>query len=746
MGCGASNEAKGNDRAEDKKEEQQASQSKPAKDEPSQENENFDSGVAPTDKPADRSGADSPADADAPKDAGTDLNAFTFGEGGEESAFGGGFVAFGGGGSGGAFGEDHADEPDSPKPQAKPRRIAVSDECADADDTEWTAPVVEKSEEDKALIAAVLKRNPLLQNLDGADVDVVVNAMERKDFAAGARVLEQGGDGGTHYYVIAAGQVEIIKNNQLVCTFSEGQGFGEMELLYVQPVVATVRCRVDTKTWALDRKTYKKTVMRLALERRKLYSELLSNVDFLENMTEYERQTLADALSPVTLAPGESMIRRGEVNEWMYIIIEGTVEVLGAARPGTADAAAPDADAPLTHITDLERGSCVGELEFLNQHPAVADCIATTTVRACKLHRDHFELCMGPVTDVLRRTVRQDKYAYYQQQLQDIFDASAEGSTRAGASPSPTNSKRRRHRHAVSAEADGADDDADWTPPVVEKSPEALEQAQAAVRRCPLFSALSGQDSTVVVDALQPVSFPAGTRIIQEGAVPEEAYWYIISKGAVVLKQAGGDGEPEQELAVLTEGQSFGELDLMYSTPSVASAVALGAGDDGEAGIECFRLDRRTYRKIVMQVTVERRRLYRELLTGVPFLAQLTDPQQSSLADALSPCSFTSGELLCRHGHVNEWMFIVVDGVVEVFGADGNKVCDLRRGEMVGELEFFFKHKCVANCVAKTHVTTCRLHRDHFEACMGPVSGFVDEILKTEKYAYYKSAEKHSVA
>jgi CRP-like cAMP-binding protein len=429
-----------------------------------------------------------------------------------------------------------------------------------------------------------------------------------------------------------------------------------------------------------------------------------------------------------------------------------------AAVSASGGGGEPAGEVALAHVTDLEKGSCVGELEFLNQHPAVADCIARTAVRACKLHRDHFELCMGPVTDVLRRTVRQEKYAYYQDQLQDIFAASTEapgpstaGGAAASGSPSPSKS-RRRQRHAVSAEADGGDtDDAAFVPPVVPKSPEALEQADAAVRRCPLFSAVSGEDAKVVVDALQPVHFDAGVRIIQEGTVPEEAYWYIVSAGAVVLKQrvdddddtAGGEAvATERELALLAPGQSFGELDLMYSTPSVVSAVALG--DAG--GTDCFRLDRRTYRKIVMQVTVERRRLYRELLTGVPFLAQLTEPQQLSLADALSPCGFTSGELLCRHGFVNEWMYIIVDGVVEVFGADGNKVCDLRRGEMVGELEFFNKHKTLANCVAKTHVTTCRLHRDHFEGCMGPVSGFIDGLLKTDKYAYYKQADKQAVA
>jgi cAMP-dependent protein kinase regulator len=412
----------------------------------------------------------------------------------------------------------------------------------------------------------------------------------------------------------------------------------------------------------------------------------------------------------------------------MYIIIAGKVEVLGIADNQDEEAAATK------HICFLERGSCVGELEFLNQHPAVANCVAHTEVRACMLHRDHFELCMGPIMDVLRKTVRQDKYQYYNKHLED-FDASAENDNKAAAAAAARGGRHGRVRgNAVSAEVVDAAADAEYDPPVIAKQPQQLEQLSVTVKRCPLFSALNAQERAVVIGALEPVTIPAGTKIFTEGTVPEDPYWYIIHDGTVQQTKDNG----EVVVCDLKAGHSFGEMELMYSTPAHATTAVCG----GEP-LVAFRLDRRSYRKLVMAVCQERRRLYRELLSGVPFAAALSEQQSVGLADALTPIKFPPGEVMIKFGDHNEWMYIIVDGVVEVFQQNmKDKVCDLRRGEMVGELEFLNKHATVANCVAKTHVQALKLHRDHFEAAMGPCAGFMKEVLKQPKYAYYNAQVK----
>eukprot|EP00455_Lapot_gusevi_P043462 TRINITY_DN5291_c0_g1_i4.p1 TRINITY_DN5291_c0_g1~~TRINITY_DN5291_c0_g1_i4.p1 ORF type:complete len:483 (-),score=49.24 TRINITY_DN5291_c0_g1_i4:369-1817(-) len=473
--------------------------------------------------------------------------------------------------------------------------------------------------------------------------------------------------------------------------------------------------------------------MQVSVKRRNLYTELLGGVDFLERMSEYEKGTLADALTPVSFKKGESIIRRGERNEWMYIIVSGQVEVLGAPEGAHSD---DMSIAATRHICFLERGACVGELEFLNQHLAVANCTAFDDVQACTLHRDHFELCMGPIMDVLRKTVRQDKYEYYNQQLEDLHAHGQHGgATRdqngvlaphpPGGSPAPR-AGNRRQRVAVSAEA--VEDLEDFVPPSIPKASDQLAILTTTVRRCPLFSGLTEQDRDVVIGALEPISYPEGHHIFDQGQVPEESHWFIVAKGAVEQIR-----DETTVVAHFEAGQSFGEIELMYTTPAlVTTRVCSSSGP-----LEAFRLDRKTYRKIVMGVAEQRRKVYRELLTGVPFAEDMTEQQHVVLADALTPIHFAPGDNMIRIGEQNEWMYIIVDGVVEVYGNDGAKVCDLRRGEMVGELEFLNKHAAVANCISKTHVQACKLHREHFEMCLGPCSDFIKKTLAKPKYSYY---------
>lgn len=68
-------------------------------------------------------------------------------------------------------------------------------------------------------------------------------------------------------------------------------------------------------------------------------------------------------------------------------------------------------------MCEFSKGDHVGELEFLNNHRNVADIIAKTKVTTAKLNRRHFEMCMGPVIDVLKRDSSSSKYEYYQNLL-----------------------------------------------------------------------------------------------------------------------------------------------------------------------------------------------------------------------------------------------------------------------------------------------------------------------------------------
>jgi len=91
----------------------------------------------------------------------------------------------------------------------------------------------------------------------------------------------------------------------------------------------------------------------------------------------------------------------------MYLILEGVVRVVGRDEHGEE-----------VEVCRLQSGECCGELEFINGHRTVADVIADGPVRCAKLNRRHFEMCMGPIVDILAKVGRENpKYEYYQVQL-----------------------------------------------------------------------------------------------------------------------------------------------------------------------------------------------------------------------------------------------------------------------------------------------------------------------------------------
>ena len=96
--------------------------------------------------------------------------------------------------------------------------------------------------------------------------------------------------------------------------------------MYNMPRAATVVSRGEGTLWAMDRQSFRRIVLLSAFKKRKLYEALLERVPMLQSLEGYERMSLADALVTRTYAPGERVIREGDVQpDGMYFIEKGEV-------------------------------------------------------------------------------------------------------------------------------------------------------------------------------------------------------------------------------------------------------------------------------------------------------------------------------------------------------------------------------------------------------------------------------------
>lgn len=84
--------------------------------------------------------------------------------------------------------------------------------------------------------------------------------------------------------------------------------------------------------------------------------------------------------------------------------------------------------------------------------------------------------------------------------------------------------------------------------------------------KTPLFSACSKKDLALISKHSEHITIPAGTEMTTEGRVGYE--FYVIVDGRATVKRKG------RKVAVLSPGDSFGELSLLDRTPRNATVTA----------------------------------------------------------------------------------------------------------------------------------------------------------------------------
>ena len=72
---------------------------------------------------------------------------------------------------------------------------------------------------------------------------------------AGSDVIREGEEG-DRFYVIASGELEVIRDGRVAAIRRRSEGFGEIALMYDIPRTATVRTRSESQLYALDRDAF----------------------------------------------------------------------------------------------------------------------------------------------------------------------------------------------------------------------------------------------------------------------------------------------------------------------------------------------------------------------------------------------------------------------------------------------------------------------------------------------------------
>ena len=114
-----------------------------------------------------------------------------------------------------------------------------------------------------------------------------------------------------------------------------------------------------------------------------------------ENLDQWERLTIADALVPCQFADGQVIIEQGKEGDDFYIIEEGEAIVYQQRSP----------DEERKEVGRLGKSDYFGEIALLLDRPRAATIVAHGPLKCVKLDRPRFERLLGPCADILKRNM-----------------------------------------------------------------------------------------------------------------------------------------------------------------------------------------------------------------------------------------------------------------------------------------------------------------------------------------------------
>lgn len=276
----------------------------------------------------------------------------------------------------------------------------------------FSARVVTKEDQTKAKIKDRLLRSFLFQSLDEHDLNIVIDAMEEKIFTRNQHVIEQNDDG-DELFVVGEGKLHCYRSEKgdtnLVKTYSPGDYFGELALLYNAPRAATIIAIKDnTVCYSLDRLTFNHIVKDAAIKRREKYEEILKRVKVLDSMDNTERNKLIDSISEVKFKKGECIIKQGEPGNKFYFILEGTCLAKKHIKEENKQ----------IDVMEYKVGDYFGEVSLLRNQPRAASVYATSDVITLFLDRQMFSRLLGPLEDILKRNM--ELYTHFDMKDDDL--------------------------------------------------------------------------------------------------------------------------------------------------------------------------------------------------------------------------------------------------------------------------------------------------------------------------------------
>ncbi|HEU5213498.1 MAG TPA: cyclic nucleotide-binding domain-containing protein [Gaiellaceae bacterium] len=104
-----------------------------------------------------------------------------------------------------------------------------------------------------------LKKAPLFEGLSRKELEHLAQLADDLEVPAG-KVLTRQGDTGREFFVLMDGEVEVVRDGELLATRSSGDFIGEISILEDMPRTATVTAKTPVRLFVLTAQSFRSFV------------------------------------------------------------------------------------------------------------------------------------------------------------------------------------------------------------------------------------------------------------------------------------------------------------------------------------------------------------------------------------------------------------------------------------------------------------------------------------------------------
>jgi CRP-like cAMP-binding protein/Zn-dependent protease len=234
---------------------------------------------------------------------------------------------------------------------------------------------------------------PMFEDIPVEALNEIAGRVRLRGLGDGQPAFRQG-DQPDAFYVVRKGVLEVVEEDaehggeRRIRDLGRGESFGELGLVTAAPRAATIRAVGAAEVFEVDKGVFDHLLAdKLHLpdfEPTLQQVAELRGLNCFSGLSTAQLWELLDGGAWVSFAPGEQVMREGDVGDSFYAISSGQVDIVKDERL----------------VNTIGRGSYFGEVALLMEVPRTATVTARTPVRAFRLDREGFDRLVG---DAFRR-------------------------------------------------------------------------------------------------------------------------------------------------------------------------------------------------------------------------------------------------------------------------------------------------------------------------------------------------------